>query len=398
MAQMEEDRKYIDLVTLQECIRGQVEGIEAWVQAEVESCRYSSGHCYLDLIQKSPKGAELSRARGIIWRSHADIISYFEFETGKKLSGGITVLVYVSVSYDPRFGLSLIVKDIDADFTIGQRELERQATIKALTDEGLLDAQKELALPFLPGRMAVISSVDAAGYGDFMKQLGQNSHGFVFDTTLFHSIMQGDRSPSSVIEALGAISKNPGAYDLVVIMRGGGAAADMFCFDDYEMCRAIASCPLPVLTAIGHDRDFHIADMVANAYFKTPTALAAFLTDWTADTEAGWMNTVAGIRRALENRIQRLDDETKRCVSNIGFALKAAIGEMDHNIALLQASIASADPRGLLRQGYVLASDMHGRLLKNASSAEAGDNFFLRFMDGRWDCEILGITKENQGL
>ncbi len=387
------EEKYIDLLTLQTVIKEQVDGIEAWVKVEVDSCNQSGGHHYLGLIQKSEKGAELAKARGIIWRSHADLLAYFKEETGKDLAAGMEILAYVSVSYDARFGLSLVIKDIDPEYTIGRREQEKKETMRRLAEEGLVEAQKELALPFLPGRIAVISSSTAAGYGDFMKQLSENPYGFVFNTTLFDSLMQGDSSPKSVAESLKRVCESPDPYDLVVVMRGGGAESDMFCFDDYQMCRAIASCHIPVLTAIGHERDFHIADMVANEYFKTPTALAAFLVQWVADVEMKWTSVVDEIRLGLDRRINALANETSRCVSNIAFALGATLSRMDHSVSLLEQSIRQADPREILRQGYVMATDRSGRLLRSASSAGKGDEFVLRFADGCWDCEVKDIKR-----
>lgn len=382
---------YIDLATLQDVIKGQIGEIQAWVKAEIDSISCSGGHYYMGLLQKSPKGAELAKARAIIWRWKADLVTYFRKVTGKDLDPGMELLMYVSVNYDARYGLSLIVSDIDADFTEGQREAQRKAAIKTLTDEGLMEHQKGLELPFLPGRIAVISSAEAAGYGDFIKQLSQNQYGYHFDLQLFHSVMQGDGSPSSIIDSLGAICEEEGAFDLIVIMRGGGAQSDMFCFDDLEMCRSIATCPIPVLTAIGHDRDFHIADMVACDYFKTPTALAAYLIDWVAEVEDMWMETVRGIARALEGRITAMETETARCLSNICFALNASAANMEHQVSLLESRIKAADPRAILNQGYVLASDAKGNIIKSADQARKGDNFKLRFRNGLWDCGVNDV-------
>lgn len=385
---------YIDLATLQDVIKEEIGQIEAWVKAEIDSVSSSGGHYYLGLVQKSAKGMELAKARAIIWRSHADLVAYFQEVTGKALQAGMEVLLYVGVNYDARFGMSFIVKDIDADFTVGQREQQRLAAIKALQDEGLMDRQKGLELPYLPGRIAVISSAGAAGYGDFVNQLSNNAYGFKFDLTLFDSVMQGDSSPASVTESIHAICEEENAFDLVVIMRGGGAQSDMFCFDDLGMCREIAQCPIPVISAIGHDRDFHIADMVAAEYVKTPTALAAYLVDWVAEVESGWQDCVDRIRFALVSRIADLEKETQRCCSNIRFALNASLDRMNHAVELLESRIRQADPRSILSQGYVLACDKNGNIMKAVSDGSAGDEFTLRFKDGRWECEIKRTVTE----
>lgn len=357
---------FIDLATLQDVIKEQIGELEAWVKVEIDSCNCSGGHWYLGFIQKNARGAELARARGIIWRWKADLLNYFRQASGKDLGPGMEVLVRVAVNYDARYGLSLIVNDIDADFTVGQREKEKAQTLEKLQKEGLLEAQKELDLPFLPGRIAVISSADAAGYGDFCKQLAQNPYGYGFDTTLFHCTMQGDNSPASIADGLQQICSDPQAFDLVLVMRGGGAESDLFCYDEYLMCSAIAACPIPVLTAIGHDRDFHIADLVANRHFKTPTALAAFLVDW----------------------VYGVESQVQQSVANIAFALNSRISEMEHAVSLLEAGIKAADPRSILEHGYVLASDSKGRIIKSADAAAKGDSFGLRFANGQWQCSV----------
>lgn len=384
--------EYIELSELQNFIKGRVCDIQAWVKVEIDSHSESGGHHYFGLIEKSKKGVELARARGIVWRSNALVISQFQAATGKKLAAGMSVVVLVSVNYDARFGLSLIIHEIDASYSIGQRELEKKETIRLLTENGLMDLQKSsLGLPFLPSRIAVISSAEAAGYGDFMKHLGTNQYGYVFNTVLFNSFMQGDNASPSIVSSISSIC-DEGGYDVILILRGGGAESDLFCFDDRSMCEAIASCPVPVLTAIGHERDFHVADMVAWEHFKTPTALADFLIDWVHGAEQVWMDAVAGIKDALMERlVHSAEMETERCVSNIRFAFNANLNELDHKVTLLEASIKSSDPRNILKQGYVLATDSAGNVLKNASSKQAGDEFRLRFKDGQWHCTVNDV-------
>lgn len=382
----------IGLSALQDLIKARVSGMEMWVKVEIDSHNESGGHHYFGLIEKSVKGAELARARGIIWRNNTSIISRFQSATGKRLDAGISVVVLVNVNYDARFGLSLIIRDIDESYSIGLRELEKQETIRKLTEAGLMNLQKEtLGLPFLPSRIAVISSSEAAGYGDFVKHLSTNPYGFRYDLTLFNSFMQGDYAPASIISAIDTVTAD-GSFDVVLILRGGGAESDLFCYDDLALCEAIASCPLPVLTAIGHERDFHIADMVAWEHFKTPTALADFLIDWVHEAEQVWMDAVAGIKEALMERlVHSAEMETERCVSNIRFALNAGINELDHRLALIEAGIKAGDPRSILEQGYVLATDEKGNVLKNAASGNIGDEFRLRFKDGQWFCTVNDV-------
>ena len=457
MQKQMEGRQYIELIELQNAIQDRIGVMERWVRVEIASHSEVRGHHYLDLIQKSPSGDELARARGIVWKSNAGIISMFTGLTGQRLVAGISVVMRISVQYSPRYGLSLIIQDLDAGYSIGQRELQRQETIRRLTESGLMDRQKSLSLPFLPSRIAVISSEDAAGYGDFLKHLDGNQYGFRYDISLFQSLMQGDRCPDSISASIGLICRS-GNFDLILILRGGGAESDLFCYDDYGLAETIAQCPLPVVTAIGHERDYHIADMVANCHFKTPTALADFLVDWTADVEEQVTDRLisiqdaaedrlgaeekylerifSGIRYSLSDRTNYLESELQgvfaalvsrmtlkvsdavsmtdrllaeirhssllladrsdkavreslgriisgallsvsaaegeagRCLTNILFALNATVSALESRLALADASIRASDPRSILRQGYVLAMDRDGTILKNVSSGQ----------------------------
>lgn len=388
---------FLELSDLQELIRYRIGDIQVWVRVEIDSHNVSGGHHYFGLIEKSVTGAELARARGIIWKSNAIAIAEFEKNTGQKLAAGMSVVMRVTVNYDARFGLSLIIREIDAGYSIGRRELEKKESIRKLTESGLIDLQKSsLGLPFLPTRIAVISSADAAGYGDFMKHLSTNPYGYAFNTVLFNSFMQGDKAPASIISGINDIIA-AGDFDVILILRGGGAESDLFCYDDYAMCKGIASCPFPVLTAIGHERDYHIADMVAWEHFKTPTALADFLIGWVHDVELDWMETLENIRQTLiERLVYTAEQEVRRSIDNIRFALNANINELDHRVALLEAGIKSSDPRNVLSQGYVLASDKKGNLLKSAGAEQAGESFFLRFRDGLWDCSINDVKFNKQ--
>ena len=406
---------YIELYDLQREISERVGQLACWVRVEILSMKEAGGHCYLTLIQKDASGQVAARAEGRIWRSSSGILNRFRMQTGESLRAGITVVVRASVTYHPVFGMALVIGDIDPAYTIGNRELEKKKTIERLTREELIDRQKSVPLPFLPECLAVISSADAAGYGDFVKHLEGNRYGFVFSTKLYPALMQGDRSPASIISALEMIELE-GECDAVLVLRGGGGEDDLSCFDDYSLCRALASSRLPVLTAIGHERDYHVADMVACRHFKTPTALADFVVEWYEGAEEQVNEVLSSIQDALMERIReaemnvadcmaaianaamsvirRGDDEVHRCLTNIRFAIVTAAKDLESQVALLEARIQAADPRGILRQGYVLAVDGNGHVMREAASGKAGENFSLRFSDGRWKCLINEVTTE----
>lgn len=248
-----------------------------WVVAEISELKENrNGHCYLELVEK--EGNEIvARARATIWSYTYRILKpYFETTTGQFFTSGIKVLVQVSVEYHPAYGLSLNVKDIDPAYTMGDMALQRKEIIERLQNEGVFDMNKELQLPLVPQKIAVISSKTAAGYQDFINQLENNPSGIKFYTHLFEAYMQGSEAVPSIISALDRIFEYEDFFDAVAIIRGGGAVADLSCFDNYDLAFHITQFPLPVVTGIGHEKDDTIIDMVAHTRMKTPTAVAEF--------------------------------------------------------------------------------------------------------------------------
>ncbi|MBQ8520993.1 MAG: exodeoxyribonuclease VII large subunit, partial [Bacteroides sp.] len=251
-----------------------------WVQAELSDVRSNySGHCYLEFVQKDASGNHLiAKARGTIWSNVYKMLKpYFEQETGQAFASGIKVLVRVSVEFHELYGHSLTVTDIDPTYTVGDMVRKRREILRQLEEEGVLHMNKELEMPLLPQRIAVVSSATAAGYGDFCNQLEHNPYGLVFYPKLFPAIMQGDRVEESVIGALNTIYAQLDAWDVVVIIRGGGATSDLSGFDTYDLAANCAQFPLPIITGIGHERDDTVIDAVAHTRVKTPTAAAEYL-------------------------------------------------------------------------------------------------------------------------
>ncbi len=376
------EQAFIELYDLQTRLR---EGLEEafpemlWVRAEISSVKARRGsHCYLELSQSQEDGSLVAKVRAVIWAGKYTVISpYFESVVGSPLQEGMTLLFQVRVNYSELYGLSLIVNDIDASVMLGAQEEARQKTIARLRKEGRFETQKTLALAALPYRIAVISAEDAAGYRDFMRHLHENEYGFAFRTVLFPAMMQGTQAPASMAaalkEAAGVGTSDGGEvpFDLIVILRGGGSKLDLLCFDDYDLAVAIADCPIPVLTAVGHDQDHHICDEVAYDAVKTPTALA----DWLLDL------------------YKQEDEHISSYVSRLVMAFSAKITRMESRIDLLENRILSADPRNILRRGYVLALDDGGKVLKAAGRLSPGDRLSILFPDGRADCRVEKIRK-----
>ena len=308
-----------------------------WITAELSEVRTASnGHCYLEFVQKDPmSGALLAKARGVIWRTNYRLLAdSFYRSTGRNIGVGINVMVEVCVEFHELYGYSLNVININPAYTLGEMALQRKEIIRMLEEDGVMDLNKELPLPPVLQRVAVISSATAAGYGDFCNQLEQS--GLHFEVKLFPAVMQGDRVEKSVIAALDAIAAEEDKWDVVVIIRGGGATTDLNGFDSYLLASNVAQFPLPIFTGIGHERDDTIVDLVAHTRFKTPTAVAAFL----IESRQGEMRKLDDLRgRLLQCVQQRINGEQRR-LDALRHKLQLQISETLSNQKLQFQSLA----------------------------------------------------------
>ncbi len=296
------------------------------------------------------------------------------------------------------------MEDIDVSATLGDAEMRRRETIERLEKEELMDLQKELALPDVPYRLAVISAEDAAGYGDFRRHLLENEYGFAFEVILFPATMQGDSAPASIIASLNrvAAAQQPdiplhpqgtgglSPFDAVLILRGGGSTLDLSCFDDYDLCAAIARCPIPVFTAIGHDRDTHIADMVACEAVKTPTALADLFIDAVVREDERIQDLAHRLRMGLLASVSAAEAALDKRLRILSLAASGRISREEQRLSELQSRIFTFNPRKLLESGYTLVTDASGRLLKTAGGINAGDTLDVHFPDGTVNCTVNG--------
>ena len=366
-----------------------------WVKAEIGSWSpRANGHCYLNLVE-SDRGKPIADIRAMIWKwQFPKLKAFFEQETGQKLQAGITVLVRVQVNFSEMFGISLFIDDIDPAFTVGEQALAKKKAIEKLTAGGYLEMQQELALPRLPYRLAVITSKTAAGYGDFRRHLLENEAGYAFRLDLYEALMQGEQAPASIISALLEAQEQP--VDAILILRGGGSEMDLACFDDYDLAVAIAVCPAPVVTAIGHDRDFHIADLVANRSVKTPTALADLFLDAYAAEDALLDGFETRIRHAVSERLNGMVRKVDSLAQRLRFAAGARIDRELAALALKEALIKASDPRKILSLGYALVTGADGKVLKSAAPVAVGDRIGVRFADGRIRAAVEGIEIPGQ--
>lgn len=404
-----------------------------WVVAEIGELRMNhSGHCYMEFIDKKEEKLT-AKIKATCWSyAYRNVSVWFEQATGMPLAPGMKVLANVVVQYHELYGLSLNVRDIDPSYTLGERARRRQEVINRLLQEGVYDMNRQLSLPEVPQRIAVISSSTAAGWGDFVNQLIPNPFRYRFEVTLFKAVMQGDAAEVSIIQALEQIYAREEAFDLVVLIRGGGAQTDLDCFDGYNLAAHLAQFPLPLLTGIGHERDETVADLVAHTKLKTPTAVAEFLLSGLRSFEERFLSLSEYIfsytadyleeqNRRLENygksihtqslfafrqgrqKTARLSDSLQRSSAlllksrhrqldtlQLGLqrCLGAGVKQQQLKLAHMEKTIELLKPENTLKRGYSITY-ANGQLIKNIESLQEGDE--LRTQTSRG--ELISTVK-----
>jgi exodeoxyribonuclease VII large subunit len=413
-----------------------------WVQAEVSECKeHFSGHCYLELIQKKEGEDTLcAKARATIWANTWQTLgAYFAEQTGTRLKPGLQILAEVAVDFHELYGFSLVVKDIDPSYTLGDQAMRRREILKRLETEGVIDQNKELAWPEIPRRIAVISSPGAAGYQDFMHQLTENEYGFVFYAALFPATMQGQGAASSIMNALDRIVETALPFDVVVIIRGGGAVADLSCFDEYDLCYFATQYPLPLLTGLGHDKDNAILDRVAHTSVKTPTAAAEKLLD-TLLERAGSLDENAerlmrrvnqvleaeklslhtmpgrlvnrvqdrlmqakikveqeqsGLREQAAHALQHGRQQNTLFATRLTLACKTAVTHQSLQVRLLEQSVNSFSPTKMLERGFSLTLHQ-GKPLRSVKDLKEGTTVETRLADGHFTSTVQSKHQHNE--
>ena len=407
------ESQHITLRELQRRVKSALEGqfaLPLWVSAEISEIKVNySGHCYLELVEKGgDNGVPLAQSRAVIWRSvYPRVAAYFEAETGRKLAPGIRILARVTVNYHELYGFSLQITDIDPSYTLGDMERQRQQTIAQLQQEGVWDMNREAPMPAVVQRVAIVSSANAAGYQDFCQELAKSP--YAFRTELFDAFMQGDAAEESIIAALCAVAERSEEFDAVVIIRGGGSASDLNCFNAYRLCAHVAQFPLPVLTGIGHDKDTSVADMVAHTALKTPTAVAGWLVE-RMDTIDAWLDNAAlqlrdasaGIFRRHELRLAELGSEIahqsallllrrNEQLTRWSDELSAAVGELlrrQHTrLTTAEELIASRSPEHILSLGFAIIH-RGDETVTSAKGLSSGDTLRVELSDGTFDATV----------
>ncbi len=411
-----------------------------WVEAELSEAREVRGHCYMELIQKDIFSATpVARASAKCWKTTwARLRPKFEHATGQGLHAGMKVMLLVTANFHEAYGFSWIVQDIDPTYTLGDMARKRLEIIKQLKEEGIFDLQKELSLPMFAQRVAVISSENAAGYGDFCHQLLDNDYGFAFQIRLFPAIMQGEQVETTIINAMNEIYDHMDDFDVVVIIRGGGATADMSGFDTLSLAENVANFPLPIITGIGHDRDESVLDMVSNTRVKTPTAAAAFLVDNLAnlsghieamrermvtrvrqrmDTEKERLGRISGrvpilfslvkerqeakltrlmtgITGYINDRLRQAEHDIVVIEKNIQPLVEMKLAREDNRIAQLALRVKALDPERLLKRGYSITM-LNGKAIHDPTTLKEGDIIETRVEKGSF-ASTIHLDKQKQ--
>lgn len=383
-----------------------------WVEAELSECRESSGHCYMELVQKGIDGnTPVARASAKCWRSTwSGVRPRFERATGQSLHAGMKVLLKVGAQFHEAYGFSWIVYDIDPNYTMGDMARRRQEIINTLKEEGVFDLNRSLAVPMFAQRIAVISSATAAGYGDFCNQLNNNEYGFFFRTRLFPATMQGEQVEESVIAALDGINQCIDDFDVVVIIRGGGGTADLSGFDTLRLAENVANFPLPIITGIGHDRDESVLDMISCQRVKTPTAAADFLIANLLDV----LNHINDMGQRIVSHVrQRMDYERERLAHfqavlpvavrlktareesaintlnlRLGNAINMRLEKENYRLDILSRRIDALNPVHVLRRGYAIVRH-EGKAVKAAGDVTQGDKVTITTANGTIETQVI---------
>ena len=358
-----------------------------WVRAEIASLT-ERGHCYMELVEKAKNNTVAAKVRATCWQQVYHLLSaYFATETGQTLSVGMQVLLQVEVSFHAVYGLSLNVVGIDPTFTLGDLARQRQLTIQRLQEDGVMDLQCALTIPSLPRRIAVISAADAAGYGDFCHQLLSNNSGFLFRTQLFPAVMQGDQSPASIIAALEQIAYQVEQYDVVVIVRGGGATTDLRNFDDYSLAFHCANFPLPIIAGIGHTRDVSVVDMVVHTSVKTPTAAAEWLISAMQEQADKLAELQLRLQRIAQHAIRKQQHQLDTLWQSLRFATQRRLHRQRAQLEFWEKTIALHSPERIYRMGYSLTT-VNGKIVKSINDVKAGDHLLTHTADGTITSEV----------
>lgn len=364
-----------------------------WVSAEISELKVNaSGHCYMELVereQNSTSGsAAKAQARAVIWKNRfPHLAAKFESATGRQLAAAMKVLVEVSVTHHPLYGLSLQITDIDPTYTIGEAERQKQITIARLKEDGVWDMNRGVDIPLIVQRVAVVSSATAAGYRDFMQEIASTP--YQITTTLFEAAMQGESSEQSITSALQAIALREEEFDAVAIIRGGGSVSDLECFNAYLTAACVAQFPLPVLSGIGHDKDTSVVDMVAAVHLKTPTAVAAWICDRAAAFDGQLEYYAVLLQQCCTKATQTAELRLTQQFELLNRAVKTALTRQQDKLTAYAMIVENFAPSRLLKLGFAVARGESGAVIRSVNECDVGSKITIEVADGDLVTEVI---------
>lgn len=378
-----------------------------YVTAEILQVRKVRGHMYLELAEKGPDEDILAQASAVVWKAQlAQLAPKLKQEPESILREGHEVRLKVNVDFHPRYGLKLVVQEIDEDYSAGKLLQKKQAIIQRLMQESLWQRNRSASAPMVFQKIAIISSRTASGYADFAAQLENNEAGYRFHTVLFSASMQGEMTGPEVVQSIENILMPPQSYDCIVIIRGGGAKSDLHDFDHYGIARAISLCPLPVLSGIGHETDESIADLSAYLSFKTPTAVAEFLIHRMRELEGRMNETLARILQSanrighqeklmLQNLYQKIrmaslqnlvrnQHDLQKTIQLIRTRASSLVHGAQEEILQTEARINESDPEVILKRGFSMTIQ-NNRLVRHKTDLDPNAVITTRLADGSFE-------------
>jgi len=395
-----------------------------WVRGEIQTLTDRTGHCYIDLVDPDADGDRQARVLKVrCWRQTWGPLRAQLARAGIELVPGTVVHLVGRVEfYRPRAEVNFVMAGLDVTALLGRMAAERAALLAALGADGLLERNRGLPLPPVVLRIGLVASPGTEGYRDFLGQL--TSSGFGFDVAVSRASVQGAGAPRAIARAITRCGAS--GRDLVVVVRGGGSKADLVAFDSEPVARAIAACPVPVWTGLGHTGDEWVADIVAARSFVTPTECGHELV---TRLEGWWHSAVAQPAGSLGRQAQRFVEAQDRTlvacrgrlsgsarhqlrwhrdrldhrldslrrnapavvtleaasiserVARLSPALRRRLAEAEHRVTGWRRLLNAYDVERQLERGYTLTMDADGRVLRSGAQLSDGDLLFTRFAD-----------------
>lgn len=422
MSEIIEDKQVFSLLEVTKSVQRTIAKRYArtyWIKAEMNKLNHytHSGHAYPDLVEKKD-GKIVAEMRGTIWRStyqriNAEFVKYL----GEPIKDGVSLIFEASITYHPMYGMGLNIVDIDVSYVLGELEKEKKESIAKLKKEGLFDRNKKVPFPLLPKRIAIISVETSKGLSDFYKIIRNNPWGYKLECTLYPALLQGDKSIPSILNQLASIRDQMEEFDAVTIIRGGGGEVGLASYNNYQLAKAVAEFPLPVLTGIGHATNETVCEMVAYKNAITPSNLAEFLLqhfhDFSNILRAAEQQIAYRVERkfsaerekisysinTINWRSQNLMQRANQIIENNKVQVIAGSNrifeEQRRHIANSKTIIKLADPVTILNKGFAMVWH-NGKIVTSSTQINEGDTIVNQLRDGEVQSKVLKINEHGR--